>query len=63
MRQPRVSLNELLRTDDVNGIRGLRPWDADEEVVRLDVAVYQGLVVNCLDASDLGGNGSASQTR
>ena len=40
-------------TDDVDGISGLGVRYTDQEVVRLDVTVDQGLLVDGLHAGDL----------
>lgn len=42
------------KVHNMNDIRSFRVWSADEEVVWLDVAVYQVLFVNCLYSGKLG---------
>ncbi len=46
-------LNIAVRTDDVNSVGRLCARDTNQEVVRLDIAVDEGLLVNGLNASDL----------
>ena len=52
---PVMQTYKAIRTNDVNGVRGLRAGDTNQEVVRLDVTVDEGLVVDTLDARDLKG--------
>ena len=42
-----------LLTDDMDGVGSLGSWDTDQEVIRFDVAINEGLVVDGLDTSDL----------
>ena len=42
------------KVDNMNDIGSFRVWSANEEVVWLDVAVYQVLFVNCLYSGKLG---------
>ena len=47
---------KAIHTNDVNGVRGLRAGDTNQEVVRLDVTVYEVLVVDRLHARKLCGH-------
>lgn len=44
---------KAIRTNDVNGVRGLRAGDTNQEVVRLDVTVDEGLLMNGLHTRHL----------
>jgi hypothetical protein len=37
----------------VNYISRLRPWSTDEKVIRLDIAIYEILFVDCLNSREL----------
>ena len=44
---------KAIHTNDVNGVRGLRAGDTNQEVVRLDIAVDEVLVVDGLHTGQL----------
>ena len=41
------------RTDNIDGVRILGAWGANEEIIRFDVTINERLVVDCLHASQL----------
>mgnify|MGYP001350169578 CR=1 FL=1 len=49
----RASLGIVTHTNDVDNVGILASWHANQKIVWLDVAVYQGFLVDCLYPGNL----------